>query len=125
MNSPFDFAQGRLRRLSLRENEQKLGVGNGNRTRNRRSHSPVLCQLSYSHRRRSIIATWKLAVSEWAGFAGGRIALRECARDAGLRPGLDGRGGRLHMDPLAWAAEVAVSTGVVLGRAVFFCFVRE
>jgi hypothetical protein len=26
------------------------GVGNGNRTRNRRSHSPVLCQLSYSHR---------------------------------------------------------------------------
>jgi hypothetical protein len=26
-------------------------VGNGNRTRNRRSHSPVLCQLSYSHRR--------------------------------------------------------------------------
>jgi hypothetical protein len=25
-------------------------VGNGNRTRNRRSHSPVLCQLSYSHR---------------------------------------------------------------------------
>ena len=25
------------------------GVGNGNRTRNRRSHSPVLCQLSYSH----------------------------------------------------------------------------
>src|ERR1700692_4076898 len=29
----------------------KSGVGNGNRTRNRRSHSPVLCQLSYSHRR--------------------------------------------------------------------------
>ena len=28
----------------------KSGVGNGNRTRNRRSHSPVLCQLSYSHR---------------------------------------------------------------------------
>ncbi len=26
-------------------------MGNGNRTRNRRSHSPVLCQLSYSHRR--------------------------------------------------------------------------
>ena len=25
-------------------------MGNGNRTRNRRSHSPVLCQLSYSHR---------------------------------------------------------------------------
>ena len=24
-------------------------MGNGNRTRNRRSHSPVLCQLSYSH----------------------------------------------------------------------------
>src|ERR1035437_3771858 len=29
----------------------KSGVGNGNRTRNRRSHSPVLCQLSYSHHR--------------------------------------------------------------------------
>jgi hypothetical protein len=29
---------------------KKSGVGNGNRTRNRRSHSPVLCQLSYSHR---------------------------------------------------------------------------
>jgi hypothetical protein len=26
------------------------GVGDGNRTRNVRSHSPVLCQLSYSHR---------------------------------------------------------------------------
>src|SRR5215469_16877670 len=32
------------------------GVGNGNRTRNRWSHSPVLCQLSYSHRRTFIIA---------------------------------------------------------------------
>jgi hypothetical protein len=28
---------------------EELGVGNGNRTRNRRSHSPVLYQLSYSH----------------------------------------------------------------------------
>jgi hypothetical protein len=26
------------------------GVGDGNRTHNVRSHSPVLCQLSYSHR---------------------------------------------------------------------------
>ncbi len=34
-----------------------LGVGDGNRTRNVRSHSPVLCQLSYSHRRPSIITT--------------------------------------------------------------------
>jgi hypothetical protein len=34
----------------------KIGVGNGNRTRNRRSHSPVLCQLSYSHRETFIIA---------------------------------------------------------------------
>jgi hypothetical protein len=34
-----------------------LGVGDGNRTRNVRSHSPVLCQLSYSHRILSIIAT--------------------------------------------------------------------
>ena len=31
------------------------GVGDGNRTRNNRSHSPVLCQLSYSHRDSSII----------------------------------------------------------------------
>src|SRR5437588_4473161 len=37
--------------------EQGIGVGNGNRTRNRRSHSPVLCQLSYSHRRNLIIAS--------------------------------------------------------------------
>ena len=29
---------------------EEVGVGNGNRTRNRWSHSPVLCQLSYSHR---------------------------------------------------------------------------
>src|SRR6202021_3527206 len=36
---------------SAREGSCKSGVGNGNRTRNRRSHSPVLCQLSYSHRR--------------------------------------------------------------------------
>ncbi len=35
------------RRRSRRKED---GVGNGNRTRNRRSHSPVLCQLSYSHR---------------------------------------------------------------------------
>ena len=34
----------------------KTGVGTGNRTRNRRSRSPVLCQLSYSHRNLSIIA---------------------------------------------------------------------
>jgi hypothetical protein len=29
---------------------RKIGVGDGNRTRNIRSHSPVLCRLSYSHR---------------------------------------------------------------------------
>jgi hypothetical protein len=34
-----------------------FGVGDGNRTRNVRSHSPVLCQLSYSNRRESIITT--------------------------------------------------------------------
>lgn len=33
------------------------GVGDGNRTRNVRSHSPVLCQLSYSHRSSTIITT--------------------------------------------------------------------
>ncbi len=36
---------------------ETVGVGDGNRTRNVRSHSPVLCQLSYSHRFLSIIAT--------------------------------------------------------------------
>ena len=35
----------------LGKHSGKSGVGNGNRTRNRRSHSPVLCQLSYSHHR--------------------------------------------------------------------------
>src|SRR5689334_9308985 len=29
---------------------EKPGVGDGNRTHNVRSHSPVLCQLSYTHR---------------------------------------------------------------------------
>jgi hypothetical protein len=33
------------------------GVGDGNRTRNVRSHSPVLCRLSYSHRVATIITT--------------------------------------------------------------------
>jgi hypothetical protein len=33
------------------------GVGDGNRTHNVRSHSPVLCQLSYSHHILTIIAT--------------------------------------------------------------------
>lgn len=44
--SKYVAAAGDLVQLT-RENS---GVGNGNRTRNRRSHSPVLCQLSYSHR---------------------------------------------------------------------------
>ena len=36
---------------TLRANKNNsIGVGDGNRTRNVRSHSPVLCQLSYSHR---------------------------------------------------------------------------
>jgi hypothetical protein len=49
-----------LRRLSPHTFQTKEnGVGNGNRTRNRRSHSPVLCQLSYSHRRNFIIAIWR------------------------------------------------------------------
>src|SRR5690242_1055230 len=77
---------------------RKFGVGNGNRTRNRRSHSPVLCQLSYSHHREFIIATVELAVYE------GRRALYVIALasgsagySAGLRPGLNGRGGHRHM----------------------------
>src|SRR5579872_446581 len=43
-------AIGRARYFLKRLKPEKSGVGNGNRTRNRRSHSPVLCQLSYSHR---------------------------------------------------------------------------
>ena len=39
-----------LARDGFLRRERKSGVGNGNRTRNRRSHSPVLYQLSYSHR---------------------------------------------------------------------------
>jgi hypothetical protein len=49
-------AEGGCTHKTLRQTN-KNGVGNGNRTRNRRSHSPVLCQLSYSHRRNFIIAT--------------------------------------------------------------------
>src|SRR5581483_4932648 len=44
----------------------KVGVGDGNRTRNVRSHSPVLCRLSYSHRFLLIIATWALGYGLWA-----------------------------------------------------------
>ena len=40
-----------LELAQLEKVTKKSGVGNGNRTRNRRSHSPVLCQLSYSHHR--------------------------------------------------------------------------
>ena len=39
----------RSERSYLSVPKKNSGVGNGNRTRNRRSHSPVLCQLSYSH----------------------------------------------------------------------------
>jgi hypothetical protein len=37
-------------RGTVKQRAEIDGVGDGNRTRNRRSHSPVLCQLSYSHR---------------------------------------------------------------------------
>ena len=37
--------------ISFIVSESRIGVGDGNRTRNRRSHSPMLCQLSYSHRK--------------------------------------------------------------------------
>ena len=39
------------------ELNRMAGVGDGNRTHNVRSHSPVLCQLSYSHHSFAIIAT--------------------------------------------------------------------
>jgi hypothetical protein len=41
------------------------GVGDGNRTRNVRSHSPVLCRLSYSHRVVGIIATSEENFRRW------------------------------------------------------------
>ena len=41
-----------LQRICESVSALDVGVGDGNRTRNRRSHSPVLCQLSYSHRLR-------------------------------------------------------------------------
>jgi hypothetical protein len=57
--------------LRGRIREGNFGVGNGNRTRNRRSHSPVLCQLSYSHRRAFIIAieVWRAADPRRERFA--------------------------------------------------------
>ncbi len=41
----------------ISDEDKDSGVGDGNRTRNVRSHSPVLCQLSYSHRVLAIITT--------------------------------------------------------------------
>src|SRR5438105_10054889 len=56
----------RLRLATARESVSRwiVGVGDGNRTHNVRSHSPVLCQLSYSHRILSIIATRLRGLSE-------------------------------------------------------------
>ena len=42
--------------IIVKQNIRMVGVGDGNRTHNVRSHSPVLCRLSYSHRILSIIA---------------------------------------------------------------------
>ena len=55
LDNPFAGGLGGCPPMGIAE--IKIGVGNGNRTRNRRSHSPVLCQLSYSHRNSAIIAT--------------------------------------------------------------------
>src|ERR1700685_1281929 len=49
--------------LKLRWRARNSGVGNGNRTRNRRSHSPVLCQLSYSHHQADY-SNWGSRMSE-------------------------------------------------------------
>jgi hypothetical protein len=46
-----------LGRFQSKSGALNSGVGDGNRTRNVRSHSPVLCQLSYSHRVLAIITT--------------------------------------------------------------------
>src|ERR1700756_1518946 len=99
--SPYTFPKGN-------------GVGNGNRTRNRRSHSPVLCQLSYSHRRNFIIAIGEgerrsvsdpsdLGILERGGLATCRLQLEGFTASLGA-PGF----------ALAWTAEAAVATRVVL-----------
>jgi hypothetical protein len=61
-------ANSKLRKESLEMNRanplgqlRKFGVGDGNRTRNIRSHSPVLCRLSYSHQDLKIISTDSIA----------------------------------------------------------------
>ena len=45
-------------------------MGDGNRTHNVRSHSPVLCQLSYAHRFGKGTTGWKLII------AGGKTSSR-------------------------------------------------
>src|SRR6202030_3294027 len=54
----------------MRGEKEKSGVGNGNRTRNRRSHSPVLCQLSYSHQNLLIITWLALAMRNQRSLRG-------------------------------------------------------
>src|SRR5581483_8288098 len=44
------FARNTTQRWTISGDQSvRIGVGDGNRTHNVRSHSPVLCQLSYSH----------------------------------------------------------------------------
>jgi hypothetical protein len=57
-------ADGGCLYLNSMATEKDSGVGDGNRTRNNRSHSPVLCQLSYSHHDRSIITILRKASAE-------------------------------------------------------------
>ena len=57
-------------------------MGNGNRTRNRRSHSPVLCQLSYSHRNGSIITESRVLSREY------RVEKNQRVPSRGRRPAI-------------------------------------
>ena len=56
-------------------------MGNGNRTRNRRSHSPVLCQLSYSHRQSDYTTARRDHVEQqcvvWCESCGNSLSLVE------------------------------------------------
>jgi hypothetical protein len=60
--------------VALQENGgfqiEVVGVGDGNRTHNVRSHSPVLCQLSYTHRIEEGIRPIITGGFSWIGCGG-------------------------------------------------------
>ena len=58
--------------ISMQSNGM-VGVGDGNRTHNVWSHSPVLCQLSYSHRSLVIITSRVEDCGGWSAADSGEI----------------------------------------------------